>query len=87
MSMTYPSGEIIEIGHLIWINEGAEQAIVSKVIEDRAQLASWGLDDIGIFVALSRPSDSTPSRDLFIGQRFFEDAGIGPVALHEPLLL
>lgn len=85
--MTYPSGDIIEIGHLIWINGGTQQAIVSEVIEDHNQLASWGLTDIGIFVALSRPSASTPSRDLFIAQRFFEDDGIGPVAHHEPHLL
>ncbi len=85
--MTYPSGEIIEIGDLIWINEGSQQAIVFEVIEDRNRLVSWGLNDIGIFVALSRPTDSTLTRDLFIGQRFFEDEGIGPVAPHEPQLL
>jgi hypothetical protein len=85
--MTYPSGEIIEIGNLIWINGGAEQAIVSEIVDDRDQLALRGLDDLGIFVSQSRPSDSTPSWDIFIGQRFFEDEGIGPVAPHElPLL-
>ena len=81
--MTYPTGETIEAGQLVWINEGSQQAIIFQVIEDRDSLAGWGVEDIGIFVALSRP----PTRDLFIGQRFFEDEGIGPVAPHEPQLL
>lgn len=81
--MTYPTGETIEAGQLVWINEGSQQAIIFQVIEDRDSLAGWGVEDIGIFVALSRP----PKRDLFIGRRFFEDEGIGPVAPHEPQLL
>lgn len=85
--MTYPTGEIIEIGDLIWIDEGAQQGLVAEVVEDSDSLASRGVEGIGIFVALTRPSGSTPTQDLFIMQRFFKNEGIGPVAAHEPRLL
>ena len=76
--MNYPDGKEIQLGDLIWINEGTQVAKVADIIDSKARATDWGLSEgeRGIFVCFDLSGERV-SNDLFNSEDQFEDEGIG----------
>jgi hypothetical protein len=71
--MQYPSGRKVQIGDVIWINEGSQQGEVTRVIESNSDFQIWGLNEPGIFVQFTT---SERSGEIFIFEHHFREEGI-----------
>lgn len=75
-SMQYPSGRKVQIGDVIWMNEGSQQGEVTRIIESSSDFHLWGLNEPGIFVQFAT---SERSGEVFIFEHHFHEEGIDPV--------
>ena len=48
--MKYKTGEVVQIGDSVLIENGATPGIVSKIIETQDQMDEWGVEDMGLFI-------------------------------------
>ena len=75
--MQYPDGQKVNVGDIIWWNEGNEIGKVHALIESSAHQTEWSESGPGIVVmALPRRKDIDPAQ-LFWAERDFNDEGIG----------
>lgn len=56
--MMYPDGSTIQVGDLIWWNEGCCTGYVQEIAESKEECESWGLDSPHIFVSGTHPFDA-----------------------------
>lgn len=93
--MRYPEGETVQVGDLIWWNEGVCIGFVLEVTETESECAAMDLDDPGILVTNLHPYEANLTADKCrlphpcAGGRcrmplnLFEDEGIGLLSEHE----
>ena len=74
--MNYPSGKSVQIGDVIWINEGTQKGKVIQIVETEIEISNWGLAEPGIYVHLS---NTAAECDVFIFERHFNDEGIDKI--------
>lgn len=56
--MMYPDGSTIQVGDLIWWNEGCCTGYVQEIAESKEEYESWGLNAPHIFVSGTHPFDA-----------------------------
>jgi len=85
--MTYPDGSQIQVGDLIWWDEGLCVGYVQAIAESREEYGSWGLDSPHIFVSDRHPFDPSLATSGGIGYpaSLLEDDGIGSLSAAERL--
>lgn len=74
--MEYPSGQKIQVGDLVWLNEGAQQGRVTRIVEVESDFHKSSVSESGIVVCVS---DSEGGGEVLIFERHFVDEGIEPV--------
>ena len=82
--MRYHNGRKIQIGDVVWINEGSQIGKVAEILDDANKAALWELkkDERGVFFCLD-PSKDEMSIDLYYSEKFLEDEGIEPLSRAE----
>jgi hypothetical protein len=85
--MKYPDGSTIQVGDLIWWDEGYCVGYVQVIAESKDEYGSWGLDAPHIFVSNVHPFDPTIHTGVGYGESFLADDGIGLLTLEERVQL
>ncbi len=49
--MRYASGELVELGDCVLLEQGRTKGVVQAIIETPEQMAEWGLDEPGLLLA------------------------------------
>ncbi|MGC9944729.1 MAG: hypothetical protein ABSE48_23145 [Verrucomicrobiota bacterium] len=75
--MKYPDGSTIQVGDLIWWDEGLCIGYVQAIAESKEEYASWGLDTPHIFVLNSHPFDPAIASGVAHDEACLKDEGIG----------
>ncbi len=73
--MHYPDGREIELGDLVWWNEGSCVGRIAAIFESADELSHWGLDEYGIFIC-NDVTENWGSCDIFYPRIAFESEGI-----------
>ena len=77
----------IQVGDLIWWDEGYCVGYVQAVAESKNEYGSWGLDAPHIFVSNTHPFDPTMHIGVGYGESILADDGIGLLTLEERVQL
>lgn len=81
--MNYPDGSTVNIGDLIWWNEGTCVGYVQVVAESKDDYESWGLTAPSIFLSNRHPFDRSLGTGVQYERASFEDEGIGLLSPEE----
>jgi len=85
--MKYPDGSIIQVGDLIWWNEGYCVGYVQVIAESKEEYDSWGLDEPHVFVSNVHPFNSTIQSGVAEPESSLADEGIGLLTTEERVRL
>jgi hypothetical protein len=85
--MKYPDGSMIQVGDLIWWDEGLCVGYVQVIAESKSDYAAWGLQAPHIFVSNTHPFDSTLLSGVSYPETCLKDEGIGLLTSDERIQL
>ena len=80
--MKYPNGQPVQIGDLVWWNEGSCIGFVQSMVESEEDCQTMGLKGPHLFISSRHPFDSN-TMGVAYPIACFEDEGIAPLALEE----
>jgi hypothetical protein len=78
--MRYSDGITVRIKDKIWVNEGADVALVAEILESEIEIDKWGVEEPGIMVCFGS-SAAEITADAFIALEQFQSEGIGLVEI------
>ena len=84
--MKYPDGTVVQVGDLVWWDEGACLGYVQLILESPADYEAWGLDEPGIMICGSHPFDPEVT-GVYHSADSLEDEGVGLLSGPEHLEL
>lgn len=85
--MMYPDGSTIQVGDLIWWDEGLCTGYVQEIAESKEEYESWGLSEPHIFVSDGHPFDPATRTGIGYPEASFASEGIGRLTPEERLKL
>ena len=83
--MQYPDGSMIQIGDLIWWDEGFCVGYVQAIEESKTEYESWGQNEPHIFVSNNHPFDATTHSGVAYPESSLADDGIARLNPEERL--
>ena len=85
--MKYPDGSTIQVGDLIWWDEGNCVGFVQVIAESKVDYENWGLNAPHIFISNTHPFDAALLTGVAHDLACLKDEGIGLLTADERIQL
>ena len=77
--MKYPDGSPINVGDLVWWNEGSCVGYVQVIAESEAEYVGWGLDSPHVFLSNIHPFSPGSNIGVAYPEACLKDEGVAPL--------
>ena len=77
--MKYPDGSPINVGDLVWWNEGSCVGYVQVIAESEAEYVGWGLDSPHVFLSNIHPFAPGSNIGVAYPEACLKDEGVAPL--------